>query len=103
VRGAGAEAAPARSLASFEALFPEVDRAIVDLTARAYDGIVAIRDASAAGLSVLAIGQHDDRVGRRQALAAGAGKVVAYRRMFDDGPRQVGVWLAVPGPVEAAR
>ena len=103
MRGAGALAAPARSPAGFEALFPEVDRAIVDLTARAYDGIVAIQAASAAGLSVLAIGQHDDRVGRQLALAAGAHKVVAYRRMFEDGPREIAAWLALPRPAASAR
>lgn len=95
-------AIPARSLAAFEALLPDVDRAIVDLTARAYDGIGAIAAASAAGLPVFAIGQHDDRAARERASAAGAGRVLAYRRMFDDGPRQIGAWLAVPKPPETA-
>jgi hypothetical protein len=98
----GALAIPARSLTGFEAMLPDVDRAIVDLTARAYDGIAAIAAASAAGLPVLAIGQHDDRDARQRAMTAGAGRVLAYRRMFEDGPRQVAAWLAVPRPAEAA-
>jgi hypothetical protein len=68
----------------------------VDLTARAYDGIAAIESATAAGKPVLAVGQHDDLVARGRALAAGAGRVYAYRRLFEDGPRQIGAWLAAP-------
>ena len=49
---------------------------IVDLTARAYDGIAAIAEAHAAGRPVLAVGQHDDVALRRQALAAGADRVL---------------------------
>jgi DNA-binding NarL/FixJ family response regulator len=102
VRGAGAIAVPARSQQGFEALLSEVDRAIVDLTAQAYDGIAAISSAASAGLPVLAIGQHDDREARQGALAAGAGRVLAYRRVFEDGRRQIGDWLSVPGPLESA-
>ena len=102
VRGAGASAVPARSLAAFEAVLPEVDRAIVDLTARGYDGIAAIAAAAAASRSVLAVGQHDDRETRRRAMAAGADRVLAYRRVFEDGPRQVASWLAVAAPLESA-
>lgn len=93
---------PARSLAAFEAVLPEVDRAIVDLTARGYDGIAAIATAAAAGRSVLAVGQHDDRETRQRALAAGANRVLAYRRVFEDGPRQIGAWLAGPAPMASA-
>jgi DNA-binding response OmpR family regulator len=93
---------PARSLAEFEALLPDVERAIVDLTARAYDGIAGIAAAAGAGRPVLAVGQHDDREARRRALAAGADRVLAYRRMFEDGPRLVGAWLAGPLPLESA-
>jgi DNA-binding response OmpR family regulator len=92
VQGAGATPLPARSTAALETLLPEVDAVIVDLTARAYDGVAAIRLA-AAGLPVLAVGQHDDRDLRRRALDAGAAKVYPYRRLFEDGPRQVGGWL----------
>ena len=55
VRAAGADAAPVRTLAALEDAIPEADAVIVDLTARAYDGIVAIRKASAAGRRVLAV------------------------------------------------
>ncbi len=102
VRGAGGTAVPARSLAAFATLLPNVDRAIVDLTARGYDGIAAIAAAASAGLPVLAVGQHDDREARQRALAAGAGRVLAYRRMFDDGPGQIAAWLAVTQPTESA-
>lgn len=91
-----------RSSAGLEAALPEVDRVIVDLTARAYDAISAIVAASAAGRPVLAIGQHDDRDVRRRALAAGAGRVLAYRRVFEDGPRQLATWLSAPKPLESA-
>ena len=93
---------PARSWAGFQTSLPDVDRAIVDLTARGYDGIAAIAAAVAAGLSVLAVGQHDDRDARQRALAAGADRVLAYRRVFEDGPGLIGAWLAVPKPLETA-
>jgi DNA-binding response OmpR family regulator len=102
VRGAGATALPARSAADLGRLLPDADRVIVDLTARGYDGIVAIAAAVAAGLPVLAIGQHDDLEARRRALAAGAGRMLAYRRMFEDGPGLIAAWLAVPRAVESA-
>jgi DNA-binding NarL/FixJ family response regulator len=66
---------------------------IVDLTARAYDGVSAIAAAHAAGRPVLAVGQHDDAELRRRALAAGADRVHPYRRLFEDGPRQMARWL----------
>ena len=93
---------PARSAAGLAALLPDVERAIVDLTARGYDGIAAIASASAAGRPVLAIGQHDDRETRRRALAAGAERVLVYRKVFEDGPRLIGAWLALPQPQESA-
>ena len=91
---AGATALPVRSAAALDAIIGDVDGAIVDLTARAYDGVTAIAAAAAAGRPVMAVGQHDDRALRRRALDAGAGRVHPYRRLFDDGPRQVGAWLA---------
>ena len=102
VRGAGGMPVPTRSLAAFELALPEVDRVIVDLTARAYDGIVAVALAAAGKRPVLAVGQHDDVDLRRRAMAAGAGRVHPYRRLFEDGPRQIGAWLAeaVAPPVE---
>jgi len=73
-------------------------RAVVDLTARAYDGIVATGRASAAGLRVLCVGQHDDQDLRKAARAAGAEKVYAYRKLFEDGHAALAAWLGVPVP-----
>ena len=72
--------------------------AVVDLTARAYDGLAAVRLAAAAGLRVLCVGQHDDHAQRRAALAAGAERVFAYRKLFEDGHATLGAWLGVPAP-----
>jgi len=60
--------------------------AVVDLTARAYDGIAAVRAAASAGATVLAVAQHDDVELRKAALAAGAKRVLSYQKLFDDGP-----------------
>jgi len=100
VRGAGAEARPVRTSAGLEATLPDVDRVVVDLTARAYDGLAAIAMAHAAGRPVLAVGQHDDVAIRKAALAAGADRVHPYRRLFEDGPRQIAAWLATAPAVE---
>lgn len=93
VRAADAVAVPVRSAAALDAVLADVDRVIVDLTARAYDGVAAIALAHRAGLPVLAVGQHDDLDLRRRALAAGADRVHPYRQLFEDGSRQVGRWL----------
>jgi len=85
---------PVRSAAGLEGVLPDVDRVIVDLTARAYDGVEAITLAHAAGRPILAVGQHDDADTRRRALAAGAERVQPYRLLFEDGPRQMARWLA---------
>jgi hypothetical protein len=76
-------------------------RAVVDLTARAYDGVAAIGIARAAGLRVLAVGQHDDLDLRRRALAAGAERVYAYRKLFESGPATLAAWLRA-GTLERA-
>lgn len=99
---AGAEPTPVRSLPALVSALPGADRVIVDLTARAYDGVAAIETARAAGKPVLAVGQHDDHDLRRRALAAGADRVFAYRKLFEDGPRTLATWLGaspaeVPG------
>ena len=99
-RGAGATPVPIRSVAALQQAISGVDRVIVDLTARAYDGVAAVAAAHAAGRPVLAVGQHDDRELRRRALAAGAGHVHPYRRLFEDGPRQIRAWLAEGHEVE---
>lgn len=90
-----------RTLDALEAALPAVDRVVVDLTARAYDGLAAVALASAAGRPILAVGQHDDAALRRAALAAGADRVHPYRRLFEDGPRQLAAWLGDDRAVEA--
>ena len=77
-------------------LFAALDGArhvIVDLTARAYDGRRVVAEA-AARARVLAVGQHDDLELRKAALAAGAERVLAYRKLFEDGPTVIREWLA---------
>lgn len=96
VDGAGAVPVPVRSLAALETALIDVDRVIVDLTARAYDGVAAVALANGASRPVLAVGQHDDVDLRRRAIAAGADRVHPYRRLFEDGPRQMGAWLESP-------
>ena len=93
VRVAGGEPVPARSLEALAAALPSVERVVVDLTARAYDGIAALELVRDAGRPALAVGQHDDHDLRRRALAAGAERVYAYRKLFEDGPRTLGAWL----------
>jgi DNA-binding response OmpR family regulator len=92
-RQAGAEPEPVRTTDAFERALDGADGAIVDLTSRAYDGLAAIARARDAGVPVLALGQHDDHVLRRDALAVGADRVLAYRKLFDDGPSTIRRWL----------
>ena len=94
MRGADATPVAIRSIEALEGILSDVDGVIVDLTARAYDGVAAIAIASRGDRPVLAVGQHDDRESRRQALAAGAGRVHPYRLLFEDGPRRIAAWLA---------
>jgi hypothetical protein len=49
--------------------------------------------ASRAGVPALAVGQHDDLELRKRALAAGASRVLAYRKLFEDGPDTLAAWL----------
>ncbi|MDQ2964728.1 MAG: hypothetical protein M3R57_02645, partial [Chloroflexota bacterium] len=93
VRAAGAEPLSARETASFAVALENATLAIVDLTSRTYDGVDAVKQASAAGARVLAVGQHDDLELRKRALAAGAERVFAYRKLFEDGPRTLEAWL----------
>ncbi len=104
VQAAGADAAPVRTIAALNQALPAADAVIVDLTARAYDGIVAVRRAADAGRRVLAVGQHDDAELRRRALAAGADRVHPYRKLFEDGTRTLATWLeGTPNGTEARR
>ncbi len=98
VTAAGARPRRVRRVADLgTALAPGGDGArlaIVDLTARAYDGVDAIRTATETGARVVAVGQHDDAALRRAALSAGAERVFTYRALFEDGPRTLAAWLA---------
>jgi len=104
VEAAGAEAASAKTAAAFDDALVDAELAIVDLTARAYDPLVAIERARSAGARVFAVGQHDDHALRKAALANGAERVYAYRKLFEDGPATIAGWLAEqrsPGPAGA--
>ena len=82
-----------RATAAIDGAAGDAAAAIVDLTARAYDGLEAVAAARAAGLRVLAVGQHDDHPLRKRALAAGAERVLAYRKLADDGPATIASFL----------
>jgi DNA-binding response OmpR family regulator len=96
VRAAGGVPKRVRRLGDLEALLADgsLPFVIIDLTALAYDGIEAVRSAVTGGARVIAVGQHDDVTMRKAALAAGAERVYAYRKLFEDGPRTLGAWLA---------
>jgi DNA-binding response OmpR family regulator len=94
LRAAGAEPVHVRDAAAFEADLRRADLAVVDLTARAYDGIAALERAAAAGVRALAVGQHDDLELRKRALAAGAERVFAYRKLFEAGPQTLRAWVS---------
>ena len=98
VQRAGGEPVAVRSPAGLDAALPEVHGAIVDLTARAYDGIAAVALAAAAGIPVIAVGQHDDAETRRAATVAGASRVYAYRALFEHGDRVLEAWIKTLAP-----
>jgi ActR/RegA family two-component response regulator len=93
VEAAGGEPARAKTAPELDRALVCADFAIVDLTARAYDGIAAIARAHQSGAKVLGVGQHDDVDLRKQALVAGASKVLAYRKLFEDGPAVIGAFI----------
>ncbi len=94
VSGVGATPQSCRSLDSFRRGVPSADAAIVDLTARAYDPLEAVRLAAGTGLAVMCVGQHDDAAARRAAREAGAAAVHPYRKFAEDGPGTLTRWLA---------
>jgi CheY-like chemotaxis protein len=111
LRALGVRPTPVASLAAFERSLDGADHVLVDLTARTYDGLAAIRLAASRGAVVLCVAQHDDAELRRSALAAGARRVVPYRTMFERGPATLRRWLREPaqpiandaaGPIRAA-
>ncbi|MFI5262791.1 MAG: hypothetical protein ACHQZR_09590 [Candidatus Limnocylindrales bacterium] len=67
--------------------------ALVDLGLRRADGVATVAALVAAGVPVIGVGQHDDVVLRKRALAAGAGRVYSYDKLFRDGPDVVRRWL----------
>ena len=93
MEAAGARPDRARTAPEFDRLLEDADVAIVDLTAHAYDPFLAIERAVAAGVRVLAVGQHDDVPQRKRALAGGAERVLAYRKLFEDGPATVEAFM----------
>lgn len=97
IAAAGAQPLRVRRLADLAPSLPPpgeaAGMAIVDLTARAYDGIEAVRVAARTGARVVAVGQHDDLDLRRRALEAGAERVFTYRALFEHGPRTLATWL----------
>ena len=66
---------------------------MIDLTARAYDGIDAVTVARAADRRVLAVGQHDDVALRQRALTAGAA-FTPYRRLSGEDVDLIEKWIS---------
>jgi len=95
VAAIGATPDRARSALDLDRSLTAADALVVDLTSRGYDGVEAIERAASIrpGLAILAVGQHDDAALRKRALAAGADRVLAYRKLFEDGPATLRRWL----------
>ena len=93
VETAGATPMRAKTAPEFDRALACSDFAIIDLTARSYDPLAAIERARSLDARVLAVGPHDDLDLRKRALARGADRVLAYRKLFEDGPATVATWL----------
>ena len=103
IRRAGADPVPVRTATAIDDGLAGAAGCVVDLTARAYDGVAALRQAAAAGVPAIAVGQHDDAALRRAARDAGASRVFAYRALFEHGDRELGAWIAgLAAPEEEA-
>ena len=96
VEAAGATPQRSKTAPEFDAALECADFAIIDMTASAYDALTAIERAHSSGARVLAVGQHDDVDLRKRALAHGAERVFAYRKMFEDGPATIAGWMGRP-------
>jgi CheY-like chemotaxis protein len=98
-RAAGARGTTLRDLAALRATLaagrPEL--VVVDLSARAFDGVGAVAVAATAGLTVIAISQHEEHELRKRALAAGARHVYSNAKMHADGVAVLVRWLGTPG------
>jgi DNA-binding response OmpR family regulator len=97
-RAAGAVGRTVRDLAGLRATLAadRPDLVVVDLSARAFDGVTAVAAAATAGLSVIALSQHEEHELRKRALAAGARHVYANAKMHADGVAVLTRWLAAP-------
>ena len=102
VRASGRRPVVVRGLPELAQVLPDAAAVIIDLTARAYDGIAAVEVAAHGGHRVLCVGQHDDRELRARALHAGAERVYAYRLLFERGAETLTTWLAAAPAVPAA-
>ena len=96
VEAAGAVAARSKPASECDAALERAELAIFVMTASAYDALTAIERAHATGARVLAVGQHDDIDLRKLAMARGAERVFAYRKMFEDGPATIATWMSRP-------
>jgi ActR/RegA family two-component response regulator len=99
LEASGAEASRAKTAPELDRALECADFAVIDLTSRAYDPLLAIERARSAGARVLAVGQHDDLELRKRAVARGAERVFAYRKLFEDGPATLERWLRTGTPV----
>jgi hypothetical protein len=102
VEAAGGEPARAKTAAELDKALVCADHAIVDLTARAYDPIAAIERAAQSGARIMAVAPHDDAPLRKRAIVAGAEKVLAYRKLYEDGPATIERWLGTTTAPTAA-
>ena len=100
---AGASPTRAKTAPEFDRALECADLAIVDMTASAYDALTAIERARSTGARVLAVGQHDDIDMRKRALARGAERVFAYRKLFEDGPATIAAWMKRSAANEPSR
>ncbi len=96
LRSLGRDVLRARDIPTLTEVLPLSDEVLVDLTARAYDGLAGVEMAAHAGHRVLCVAQHDDLDLRRDALAAGAERVVPYRAVAEHGPDVLGRWFGRP-------
>jgi len=103
VEAAGAVPVRSKTALELDSALDGADFAIIDMTASAYDALTAIERAHSSGARVLAVGQHDDIDLRKRALARGAERVFAYRKMFEDGPATIAAWVSLPLASETAR
>ena len=83
----------ARVIAATASASDGCDGAIVDTALMTADPMDVIAAFHVLGLPVLAVANHDDVALRKRALAVGAGKVLAYRKLHDDGPATIAAWV----------